>query len=122
LLAVLRNRDVLSRIRICFPSRIRIFAIGSRIRIKELKIVSKLSDYDPCCSSRIRNLIFYSSRIPKSRIQGSKRHRIPGPQHCLLVSFCVCVYVYSALWSFVTFFYSSNFFHLSSVISGKTGN
>jgi hypothetical protein len=89
-LAVLRNRDVLSRIRICFPSRIRIFAIGSRIRIKELKIVSKLSDYDPCCSSRIRNLIFYSSRIPKSRIQGSKRHRIPGPQHC---SFIVSLYV-----------------------------
>ncbi len=33
-----------------------------------------LGKYDPGCSSRIRILIFYSSRI-----QGSKRHRIPVP-------------------------------------------
>ena len=39
-------------------------------------MVSKLSDYDPGCSSRIRILIFYPSRI-----QESKRHRIPDPQH-----------------------------------------
>ncbi len=35
--------------------------------------------YDPGCSSRIRRLTFYPSRI-----QGSKRQRIPDPdpQHC----------------------------------------
>ncbi len=35
--------------------------------------------YDPSRSSRIRILIFYPSRI-----QGSKRHRIPNPQHWYL--------------------------------------
>jgi hypothetical protein len=58
-------------------SRIRIFFLpGSRIRIKDFKyriltkkIVSKLTEYDPGCSSQI--LIYYPSRI-----QGSKRHRI----------------------------------------------
>ncbi len=58
-----------------FLSRIRIF--WSRIRIKEFEyfdpkkwfIISR--KYDPGCSSRIRILTFYPSRI-----QGSKRHRI----------------------------------------------
>jgi hypothetical protein len=61
------------------------FHPGSRIRIrigiKEFKyltqlIVSKLSEYDPGCSSKIRILIFYH---PESQIQGSKRHRVPDP-------------------------------------------
>ncbi len=60
------------------------FHPGSRIRFKEFNLTKKLflssRKYDPDCSSRIRILIFYSSRI-----QGSKRHRIPDPdpQHCL---------------------------------------
>ncbi len=67
-------------------SRIRIFYIpdpGStrfQIFIKEFKYLSfffSSRKYDPICSSRIRILIFYPSRIP-----GSKRHRIPDPQHC----------------------------------------
>jgi hypothetical protein len=37
-------------------------------------MVFRLSKFDPGCSSRIRILIFYPSRI-----QGSKRHRIPDP-------------------------------------------
>jgi hypothetical protein len=83
-------------------SRIRLFSIpdprfripdpnglhpGSRIRIKEFKYFNPkkwfLSSrkYDPGCSSRIRML---TSTHPGSRIQGSKRHRIPDPdlQHC----------------------------------------
>ncbi len=61
----------------------------SRIRIKEFKYFNPkkpkawfLSSrkYDPGCSSRIRMLTFYPSRI-----QGSKRHWIPDPdpQHWL---------------------------------------
>jgi hypothetical protein len=40
--------------------------------------------YDPGCSSRIRILIFYPSRIPDP---GVKRHRIPDPdpQHCMRI-------------------------------------
>jgi hypothetical protein len=56
----------------------------SRNRIKEFKyfnqkIVARI--YDPGFSSRIRILIFYASRI-----QFTKRHRIPDPdpQHCSL--------------------------------------
>jgi hypothetical protein len=74
-------------------SRIRLFSIpdpnclhpGSRIRIKEFKYFNPpkkpkkwfLSSrkYDTGCSSRIRMLIFYPSRI-----QGPKRHRIPDPE------------------------------------------
>jgi hypothetical protein len=74
-------------------SRIRLFSSrtldpnclhpGSRIRIKGFKYFNpkKLKKwflssgkYDPGCSSRIRMLTFYPSRI-----QGSKRHRIPDP-------------------------------------------
>jgi hypothetical protein len=91
---MLRIRDVYpgshffhpgSRIRL-FPSRIpdpNCFHPGSRIRIKEFKYFNPkkwfLSSrkYDPGCSSRIRILTFYPSRIP-----GSKRHPIPDPQHC----------------------------------------
>jgi hypothetical protein len=43
---------------------------------KNLSILTQKLIYDPGCSSRIRTLIFYPSRIP-----GSKRHRIPYPQH-----------------------------------------
>ncbi len=67
---VLRTRDV-------YPgSRIRLFS--SRIRLFPSQIPA-LRNYDPGCSSRIRILNFYPSRI-----QGSKRHRIPDPdsQHC----------------------------------------
>jgi hypothetical protein len=52
--------------------------------IKEFKYFNKLflstRKYDLGCSSRIRILSFYPSRIP-----GSKRHWIPDPdpQHCL---------------------------------------
>ncbi len=62
-----------------FPSRIRTVSIpdpGSSS--KKLRILNKwfLSSkkYDPGCSSRIRMLTFYPSRI-----QGSKRHPIPNP-------------------------------------------
>jgi hypothetical protein len=64
-----------------FPSRIP--DLVSRIRIKEFKYFNPkktkkwfLSSrkYDPGCSSRIRMLTFYPSRI-----QGSKKHRIPDP-------------------------------------------
>jgi hypothetical protein len=37
--------------------------------------------YDPGCSSRIRMLTFYPSRIPDPEV---KRHRIPDPQHWFL--------------------------------------
>ncbi len=58
----------------------------SRIRIKDFKCFNPkkmfLSSrkYDPSRSSRIRILIFFYP----SRIQGSKRHRIPNPQHWYL--------------------------------------
>jgi hypothetical protein len=45
---------------------------SKRFRIKKLFLSSR--NYDPGCSSRIRTLIFYPSRIP-----GSKRHLIPDP-------------------------------------------
>ncbi len=63
-----------------------IFSIPDfRIRIKEFKYFNTkkwfLSSrkYDPCCSSRIRILTFYSSRVPDPGSRGSKRHRIPDP-------------------------------------------
>jgi hypothetical protein len=66
-----------------FPSRIRIFSIPDfESASNYLSILTQtwfLSSwkYDPSCSYRIRILILYPSRI-----QGSKRHRIPDPQHC----------------------------------------
>ncbi len=75
------------RIRIFYPrSRIQIFSIpdpGSAS--KNLSILTPKNfflssrKYDPGCSSRIRILNFYPSRIP-----GSKSHQIPDtdPQHC----------------------------------------
>jgi hypothetical protein len=58
----------------------------SRIRIKEFKYFNpnflSFRKYDPGCSSRIRIPIFYPSRIPDP---GSKRYRIPDPQHWSLV-------------------------------------
>ncbi len=55
-----------------FPFRIQIFPYFSP---KEWLLSSR--KYDTGCSSRIRILIFYPSRIP-----GTKRPRIPDPQHC----------------------------------------
>ncbi len=81
--AVLRIRDVYpgSRIRLFFYSGSELSP--SRIRIEEFLSSRK---YDPGCSSRIRMLTFYPSRI-----QGSKRHRIPDqdPQHCTGVGMCL---------------------------------
>jgi hypothetical protein len=78
------------------------FHPGSRIRNKEFKYFYpqktkkwflSSGKYDPGCSSRIRMLNFLPipdpdaelSTHPGSRIQGSKRHRIPDPdpQHWL---------------------------------------
>ncbi len=61
-------------------SRIRIFFIpdpgsaSKNLSILTLKIFLSSRKYDPGCSSRIRILIFYPSRM-----QGSKRHWIPDP-------------------------------------------
>ena len=77
-------------------SRIWIFSIpdvGSQIRIKEFKYFSQKNGFSafrnmirifhPGSGSRIWILTFYLSQIPildpRSRIQGSKRHRIPDP-------------------------------------------
>ncbi len=67
--------------------------VGSRIRIKEFKYFCQKNGFSalrnmirvfhPGSGSRIWILIFYLSRIqildPRSRIQGSKKHRIPAP-------------------------------------------
>jgi hypothetical protein len=80
---VLRIRDV-------YPgSRIRLFSIpdpnffhtgsaSKNLSILTQKWFLSSRKYDPGCSSRIRMLTFYPSLIP-----GSKRHRIPDPQHCI---------------------------------------
>ncbi len=73
-------------------SQIQIFSIpdpGSRIHIEEFKYFNpkkwflSSQKYDPGFQPRIRILTFYPSRIlilyPRSRIQGSKRHRSPEP-------------------------------------------
>jgi hypothetical protein len=79
-----------------FPSWIQIFSIpdpGSQIRIKEFKYFNQKNGFSalrnmirvfhPGSGSRIWILTFYPSRIlilyPRSRIQGSKRHRSPDP-------------------------------------------
>ncbi len=86
LMAELRIRDGYPGFEF-FPLRIRIFFIPDPYK-KKLSIFNPkkwfLSSrkYDPGCSSRIRILTFYPSRI-----QGSKRHRIPDPQHCLMALF-----------------------------------
>ncbi len=72
----------------CFPSRILIFSmpgpgsVSKNLSVLTQKIVSKLSElwsrlFNPGSGSRIQILIFYPSRI-----QGSKKHRIPDHQHC----------------------------------------
>jgi hypothetical protein len=67
--------------------------------LTEKKWFLSFRKYDPGCSSRIRMLTFYPSRIrdPGSRIQGSKMHRIPDPdpQQCfqqqkILISASLC--------------------------------
>ncbi len=88
-LAVLRIRDVYPGSEF-FPSRIpgpkNISESRIRIRIrievswpKKLFLSSRI--HDPKYSFRIRNMIFYPSRMPDP---GSKKHRIPDPQHCSL--------------------------------------
>jgi hypothetical protein len=66
------------------PSPSRIPAPHKRIKYfnpkKNKKWFLSSRKYDLSCSSRIRMLTFYLSRI-----QGSKRHRIPNPQHCFYV-------------------------------------
>jgi hypothetical protein len=56
-----------------FPSRIRIKYFNPK------KSFLSSQKYDPGCSSRIRILIFYPSRISDPV---AKRHRIPDPEHC----------------------------------------
>ncbi len=62
-------------------SRIQIFSIPDPVSTsKEFnpkKLILSSMKYKPGYSSQIRILTFYASRI-----QGSKRHRIPDPQHC----------------------------------------
>ncbi len=80
-LSVLQIRDV-------YPgSRIRFFHLGSRIQGQKdsgSRILIRIKElYNP-------KKLFLSFRIPdpnvfthpESRIQGSKRHRIPDPEHC----------------------------------------
>jgi hypothetical protein len=82
-----RIRIFLSRIRI-FLSRIRIFP--SRIRIKEFKYFNPKD-----CFYALRSGSGFFTH-PGSRIQGSKRHRIPDPQHCISPSaWSVCTAVAS---------------------------
>ena len=73
---VLRIRNVYAGSKF-FSSQIRFFFHPGSKFSKKMFLSSR--KYDPGCSSRIRILIFYPSRI-----QGSKRHRIPDPdpQHC----------------------------------------
>jgi hypothetical protein len=66
---------------------------GSQMHIKEFKyfnkkngfsaLINMIQVFHPGSESRIWILTFYLSRIPildpRSRIQGSKRHRIPDP-------------------------------------------
>jgi hypothetical protein len=90
LFPVLRIRDVLSWIPDpnFFPPGSEFFHPGSRIRIKELKYFDPkkwfLSSrkYDPDCSSGIRILIFYPSRIPDP---GVKKAPDPGSSSATLV-------------------------------------
>ncbi len=107
--AVLRIRDVYPRIpRIPYPD----FSIQDPHKKFEVfltqKIVSKLSEI---CSSRIRILIFNPSRI-----QGSKRHRIP--EYCLVAyllsaaACCAC-----ALRSCSSLLIRSAFFSSSAAFS-----
>ncbi len=76
-----------------FLSRIRIFSIPDpnffspdpgfvckEFKYCDQKNVSELSEIWSGCLSRIRILIFYLTRIRRS-----KRHRIPDPQHCFFV-------------------------------------
>ncbi len=89
---MLRIRDVYT------GSRIQMFPIPDfaseffpRIRIKKIKYFNPKNwflisrKYDPGCSSRIRILFFYPSRIPDQEV---KKHRIPDPdpqKHCLQI-------------------------------------
>ncbi len=99
------HRYLVLRIRDVYPgSRIRIFSIpdpgyrvekipdpGSGTASKNLSILTQKLflnswKYYPGCSSRIRILIVYPSRIPDP---GVKRHRTPDPQHCRYLVFIV---------------------------------
>jgi len=54
---------------------------SKNLSILTQKLFLSSRKYDPGCSSRIRILIFYPSRI-----QGPKRHRIPDPQNWLMLT------------------------------------
>jgi hypothetical protein len=92
--AVFRIRDVYPGSNF-FSSRIRTFPIsdsGSASKCFNPKnwFLSPRK-YDSGCSSRIRIQTFYPSRI-----QGSKRHRIQDPQHCIFEYriYVECRYMY----------------------------
>jgi hypothetical protein len=71
-----------------FPYRVRFFHPGSATKnfqhFNPKKLLPSSRKYDPGCSSRFWILIFTH---PRSRIQGSKRHRNPDPdlQHWKVV-------------------------------------
>jgi hypothetical protein len=64
---------------------------GSRIRIKELRYFNPKNCFE-ALGNMIRDLDFFYP----FRIQGSKRHRIPGqdPQHCLFI--CILDFILGA--------------------------
>jgi hypothetical protein len=79
--------------------------------------------YDPRCSSRIRILIFYPSRIP---YPGSKHHRVsdPDPQHwfegCTMYSRLFvpqCWYSQNKAFKFLLLFFLFNLFSSSYRVS-----
>ncbi len=72
----------LSRIRLFFIPESGSEIFPSRIRIKAKKMFLSSKKYDPVCSSRIRILTFYPSRIPDP---GVKKAPDPDPQHWLLL-------------------------------------
>jgi hypothetical protein len=98
--AVLRIRDVYPGSEF-FPSRIpgqKDSRIWIRIRIKEFNYFNPkkcffLSSrkYDPGCSTRNQtpdlDLDFLPIPDPGSRVQGSKKHRIPDPEHETLLRY-----------------------------------
>jgi hypothetical protein len=88
---VLRNRDIFPGSEF-FPSRIH---SGSRIRIKEFKyfnpkkLLLSSRKYDPGCSSRIRILMFYLSRILDPVSRGQKGTGTRSGSATLFYSFTI---------------------------------
>jgi hypothetical protein len=76
-----------SRIPDVVSKKIPDFGSGSAsksLSILKQKIVSKLSEYDPGCSSRIRNLIFYPSRIPDPGVKKAPDPDLMRGLNCFL--------------------------------------